>query len=272
VTTGARTVLLTAVASVLLLPLATAHTLAPLLLSHPPAHWVSAPIAHPAIGLVFLLTLLSAAPTIATVRLVRRRLRLHRRIARIEASGQVREHQGIVYTVIPSTTVAFFTAGLRRPTIFATEGAEQVLRPAAFHAALLHEQAHARSNDTVWLALVAFLDASFGWLPWVREACRTFRLSAERSADECALHDGASREGLFDAIVSAAAAGAPGAALSEAGVIERLQWLAEPAPTRAPGLTFPSTTLLGSILLLPASTHLLVWAGLVCLVCLSHTG
>lgn len=270
-TTGARAVLLTAVASVLLLPLATAHTLAPLLLSHPTAHWVSAPIAHPAIGLVFLLTLLSAAPTIVTARLIHRRRHLYRQIARIEASCQVREHQGIGYTVIPGTTVAFFTTGLRHPTIFATEGAEQVLGLAAFHAALLHEQAHARSNDTVWLALVAVLDASFGWLPWVRGACRTFRLCAERSADECALHEGASREGLFDAIVNAAAAGAPGPALSEAGVTERLQWLAEPDLARRPGLTRPSTTLLGSTLLLPVSTHLLVWAGLVCVVCLSHT-
>jgi len=262
---------LTAAASVMLMPLATAHIFAPLLLDHPPAHWMSAPIAHPALGLMFLLTMLSAAPAIAAARLVRRCRRLHRWIAQIEASGKIREYHGIGYTVIPGATVAFFTAGLRRPTIFATEGAEEALSPTAFHAALLHEHAHARGNDTVWLALVAFLDASFGWLPWVRAACRTFRLCAERSADECALHDGASREGLFDAIVSAAAAGAPGTALSEVGVTERLQWLSEPDTVRRPGLTRPSTTLLGSTLLLPVSTHLLVWAGLICVVCLSHT-
>jgi len=232
---------------------------------------MSAPIAHPALGLVFLLTLLSAAPAVAAARLVRRCRRLHRRIAQIEASAEIREHRGIAYTVIPGATVAFFTAGLRRPTIFATEGAEEALSPAAFHAALLHEHAHARGNDTVWLALVAFLDASFGWLPWVRTACRTFRLSAERAADECALRKGASREGLFDAIVSAAAVGAPGAALSEAGVTERLQWLSEADAARRLGLTRPSTTLLGSTLLLPMSTHLLLWVGLICVVCLSHT-
>ncbi len=270
-TTGLRAVLLSAAGSVVLMPLATAHIFMPLLLGDTPVHWMSAPIAHPALGLVFLLTLLSAAPAIAAARLVRRRGRLHRWIARIEASGESREYRGIGYTAIPGATVAFFTVGLRRPTIFATQGAEDALPPTAFHAALLHEHAHARGNDTVWLALVALLDASVGWLPWVRGACRTFRLSAERSADECALRDGASREGLFDAIVSAAATGAPGAALSEAGVVERLQWLSEPDTARRPGLTRPSTTLLGSTLLLPVSTHLLVWAGLICVVCLSHT-
>lgn len=270
-TTGARAVVVTAAGSVVLLPFATAHTLAPLLLSHPPAHWMSAPIAHPAIGLIFLLTLLSAAPAIAAVRLVCRHRRLQRRIERIHASGQVRQYKGIEYTAIPGEAVAFFTAGLRRPTIFATEAASSLL-PTAFHAALLHEHAHARGHDTFWLALVAFLDASFGWLPWVRSACRTFRLCAERSADECALNDGASREGLFDAIVSAAGAGSPGAALSEAGVTQRLQWLCEPETARSPSLTSSFTTLLGSILLLPAFTHLLVWVGLVCIVCLSHTG
>jgi Zn-dependent protease with chaperone function len=272
VTAGARAVLVTAAAGVMLVPLATAHTLAPLLLGHPLAHWISAPTAHPAIGLVFLLTLLSALPASAAAHLILRQGRLHRRVAQVATLGRVREHEGIEYTVIPGTAVAFFTAGLRRPTIFVTEGAEQSLPPPAFHAALLHEQAHARRNDTAWLALVALLDAAFGRLPWVRAACRTFRLCAERSADECALLDGASREGLFDAIVSAAAAGSPGAALSEAGVTERLQWLSEPDTARPPGLTYPSTILLGSILVLPTSTHLMVWVGLVCVVCLSHTG
>jgi Zn-dependent protease with chaperone function len=266
---GAKAILLISLAGVLVLPLATMHTLAPLLV-RPSDHGVNTITTHPDIAVLVLLVIASMLPVFRVIRLLLHQHRSLSGLAVEAAAGAACARDGIRFVRVPGEAVAVFAAGIRRPAIYVTAGAEQLLAPEALRAALLHEQAHIRRHDVRWLAVVAAIEHAFSVLPWTQTACDAFRLAVERRADEDALRAGAGRLHLFDAIARAAVQPVPGAGLSAVGVEQRLRWLAEGAHGTDPDLARPSTSLLGSVVALPATAHLLVWLGVVCVTCWSH--
>jgi beta-lactamase regulating signal transducer with metallopeptidase domain len=256
-------------AGVFLLPVATVHTLAPLL-AHPDDHGVKAVAAHPDIALLVLFAVVSTLPTLRVARLLVHQATALRRLGMRVAGQETFSRSGIRFVRVHDGAVAIFTAGIRRPVIYVTSGAERLLSVQALDAALLHERAHILRRDVWWLSAVAAVEHAFGVLPWIRDACDAYRLAVERRADEDALRDGASRLGLFDAIAGAAAQPVIGASLSAVGVEQRLQWLADGDDAVEPDLAQPATAVLASVIALPTTAHLLVWLGVLCVVCWSH--
>lgn len=261
-----RLLLVAAMLEVIALPFATAHVL---------AHEDS--IARSPFGpavedagatTVVMLILVAALPLLLLLRAARRWREGHARLLAILSPGDLQDGHGVQYKRIAGREVMFCTAGLLRPTIFATAGAERRLPPGPFRAALLHEQAHLRHRDTLWLALISVLERAFSLLPWSTETFRMIRFQIERTADNDALAAGATRADLFEAIV-AASAPATGAALSEVGVLQRLRWLAGAEP---PTLRWGNriNALLGSLAVPPAIAHALLWTEIVCASCFTH--
>lgn len=262
----ARAMLGTLVLGAIILPMVTAHTLARAVVFHEHASGV-APFhleLMPLIGL----TALSTAPLVGMIQGGVRWLISRRRVRELTRSGSRARLGGIDYLRIPGEQVTLFTAGVRRPMIYATTGAERSLSREAFEAGLLHERAHIRHHDLLWLAMIALAEAGIGMLPSARRALVNLRIEIEWQADQAALRAGAERQGLFDAIVGAAD-GIPGvAALSGAGTVERLRWLAEPGarPVEGAGIGAAFT----GLLMPPVVAHVLVWTGLVCALCAQH--
>lgn len=107
------------------------------------------------------------------------------------------------YRVFPTDVVAVFTAGLIRPTTFVSTAAERALGPAELRAALLHEQAHQRRQDVMWRLLLRAIGRGFAFVPWISDLVESETLRTECAADDYAIHGGARRLDLFDAIVAA---------------------------------------------------------------------
>ncbi len=267
--TATRAVLLATLASVALLPILTGHAL----LEEAPHFHAAAPasaFAHPDIAILLLLTFAASAPLVGMAGVARRLLRAARRVRALASSGSQHSFRGIDYVRVAGSEVTFFTAGLGRPTIYVSAGAESSLTPGQFHAALLHERAHAEQQDVRWLVLVAALERALAFVPWSKRTFALLRLLIERQADEHALHAGASRTDLFDAIVEASGAALAGsAALSEVGTLQRLRWLAEPR-RETTYETRTATALLASLMTPPALAHLLLWLGVLCAICSAH--
>lgn len=268
-TRGARAVLVVSLAGVFLLPVATVHTLTPLL-AHRDEHGVEMVVAHPDIALLAFIALVSTLPALGVVRLLVRQTTVLRRLGTQFAGEEVISRHGIRFVRVHDSAIAIFTAGIHRPVIYVTSGAERLLAPQALQAALFHERAHVVRGDVRWLAVVAAVEHALGVLPWVRNACDAFRLAVERRADEDALRAGASRLHLFDAITGAASQPVMGAGLSAVGVEQRLRWLADRDDTAGPNLAQPATAVLASVIALPTTAHLLVWLGALCVVCWTH--
>lgn len=176
----------------------------------------------------------------------------------------------IEYTRVPGGDVLLFTAGAQRATIYVSEGAEASLCPEVLRAALLHECAHARRRDPLWVALTTFVESALWIAPWTKRTFRGIRLRIECAADDEAVAAGAQRRDLFDAIVAASAYTSTGVGASEVVTMERLQRLtgAERQPIAPPEGTF---ALLASVTAAPTVAHALVWAGAICSICSTHT-
>lgn len=261
-----RAVLLATLASVGLLPLLTGHALLQET-SHLHLGGPELAFEHPDVAILLLLTFAASVPLIRMVGVALRILRASRHLRAVDSGGSRRSFEGIDYVRFPGSGVAFFTAGLRHATIYVSAGAEASLAPGQFHAALLHERAHAERYDVRWLALVAALERALAFVPWSRRTFASLRLLVERRADELALLAGASHSDLFEAIVVASGPSvAGGAALSEVGTLQRLRWLAERRPEPV-AETRTATMLLASLMTPAVLAHLVLWVGLFCAIC-----
>jgi len=262
-----RALLVAAALGTVGLPLVTAHTL----MLRP--DWLriagASAFNSPGIAGLLLLSLLAAIPLFRVCIAAWQWQRASSQCDQLARLGSRRQFAGIEYVEIPGDAVVLFTAGLHRPTIHVTGGAAQALPAGPFWAALLHEQAHARQHDVLWLGALTAIEKAWGWIPWTKETFRSLRLLAERSADQAALAAGASREDLFDAIV---AASAPQAlpALSNAGVEQRLRWIVDEAPLPVVPRRGVAA-LVASLAVPPGLAHMLLWAGIECGVCSSHS-
>ncbi|HEY1425427.1 MAG TPA: hypothetical protein VGF50_02030 [Caulobacteraceae bacterium] len=128
-------------------------------------------------------------------------------------------------------------AGLVRPTVFVSRGALAQLGDAELEAALLHERAHVKGCDTLWLLVLScFRDLA----PFGRgEALEAFRAAREARADRVAAASAGSLN-LAAALVALARRGpAPAAALPlarETALRARVRALLEvEAPSEAGG-------------------------------------
>jgi hypothetical protein len=264
-------VLLGTLASVVLLPLFTGHALLQET-PHLPARVPASVVEHPDSVVLLLLTIATLIPLIRMAGVVRRVLTASRKLRAVTSGGSQGHFEGIDFVRVAGSGVTFFTAGFRRPTIYVTAGAESLLTPGQFYAALLHERAHAEQHDVRWLALVTALERALAFVPWSKRTFALLRLLVERRADERALSAGASRSDLFEAIVIASGpAVVGGAALSEIGTLQRLHWLAEPWHERIDE-TRSAAVLLASLMTPAALAHVLLWIGVFCAICSTHSG
>lgn len=263
-----RGTLTVAVLGGVVFPLATAHTLVPAIASHSGAAAHLGP--HLDLILFFALGAVSLLPLIGLGRGATRWMVAQRRLTALTLQGIPQMSGGVRYVRVPGAQVAFFTAGLRHPVIYATAGAERTLDAGALRAAFLHEQAHVSHHDVRWLALVALAEAAVGILPGARRLFSSLRIEMEWRADRAALNAGAERKDLFEAIVGAASVAGGAAALSGVGTAERLAWLAQPdtPPLVAEGRAVP---VFAGLFGLPILAHALIWAGVLCVAC-SHLG
>lgn len=268
--TATQAMLLAAFAGVGLLPLLTGHAL---LYEMPRLHAAgpASVLRHPDIVTLFLLTAAASVPLARMAGAVQRPFAASRRLMAAAAGGARRNFRGVEYIRVPGDDVTLCTAGFFRPTIYVSAGAESSLTPGQFHAALLHERAHAGRGDVRWLALMSALERALAFVPWTARVFALLRLLIERRADESALAAGACRTDLFDAIVVASAPAPAGAALSDVGVVQRLRWLAGPQQGHT-GETRTAAVLLATLMTPPAVAHLLLWAGVLCALCSTHTG
>lgn len=181
----------------------------------------------PGLVIVGALTVAAALPLLGLSLAMLDRYRARRRLWRVQAAATRRTSRGIEYWRFPADSVTVFVAGVARPLIYVSSGAESTLSPDGLHAALLHERAHCEHGDVRRRQLLHGVERAFGRLPGVGAAIDAHLLRSERRADEAALAAGADRRALFDAIVAAASGGPTGAApLSSGAVLPRLEALA----------------------------------------------
>lgn len=249
---------------------------APLLTLHPiEAHLhdagealLPAPLHAATIIVLLALVIASFVPLLLALAMAARCLRHGSALRLVNAStrGEVSEG-GVACTLVDMPGVQFFTAGLFRPRVYATTGARTQLPTEVFRAAILHERAHQRRHDVLWRIALAALEAALHPLPAGRRLAANIALEWELAADREAIHAGAGREHLFEALVAASILPPPGAgvALSSVGTMQRLAVLAT-------GETLPRRDPLGhvggylaALALAPLTVHLAFWSGAVCL-------
>ncbi len=264
---SARAMLVAVVLGALILPLATAHTIFPMALPHEEVEHEAGD--HLDLLPLLALTVLSTLPLVGLVRGAARWRSAHRRLCLLTRGGVPLTSGAVAYVRLPGEQVALFTAGLLHSVVYATVGAERVLRPEAFHAALLHEQAHVQHHDVQWLALAALAEAAASSIPGSRDAFRSLRIETEWLADRTALDAGVGRHHLFEAIVGAAGGTAGAAALSGVGTTERLRWLAD-GREDCPVAERSMVPVLAGLSAPPMIAHALLWTGLICAICLQH--
>jgi Zn-dependent protease with chaperone function len=96
---------------------------------------------------------------------------------------------------------ALFCAGVRRPAIFVTRGAIDLLDAGELAAALAHELAHLRRRDPERSWVVLGLRCALAWNPAFQVLARALARDAERLADERAVELGADRLALASALL-----------------------------------------------------------------------
>lgn len=163
-----------------------------------------------------------------------------------------REIAGVRFRVVPGDAVVLFVAGLLQPRIYVTEGALASLPADALRAGLLHEQAHQVRGDVAARFSLHAVGSALGWLPGVRSLVAGLTLRSEATADRLALQAGATRRGLFEAIVAASGAAAGTPAAGGTAVETRLRLIAGPGDVE-PGAELPLVLLLGLIVAAPAA-------------------
>jgi Zn-dependent protease with chaperone function len=123
--------------------------------------------------------------------------------AAIEAAlaplAPVADRPPVVY--LDRTPPSLFCAGVRRPAIFVSRGAVDLLDPGELQAALAHELAHLHRHDPVRSWLVLGLRCAMGWNPTFQVLARAMARDAERLADERGVEAGADRLALASALL-----------------------------------------------------------------------
>ena len=94
-----------------------------------------------------------------------------------------------------------FCAGVRRPAIFVTRGALDLLDPGELRAALAHELAHLGRRDPQRSWVMLGLRCVMGWNPTFQVLARAMARDAERLADERGVELGADRLALASALL-----------------------------------------------------------------------
>jgi Zn-dependent protease with chaperone function len=196
---------------------------------------------HPAVLVFLAIALVSVLPAAGfTVAMVRATGGVAHLRAVTSASRPARMDE-FDYRLLPSDAVVVFTAGLVRPVTFVSAGAERALGHAGLRAALLHEQAHQRSQDVLWRLLLQAVGRGLAFVPQISQVVETETLRTECEADDYAIRRGARRRDLFEAIVASSALPASplAAGLTDANVELRLRRLVDPevplpgGPTRS---------------------------------------
>lgn len=135
----------------------------------------------PAVGwFAAVLLAVSVSLVVRQVRTVRRQ----RRDLRVEP-GVGTHHHGPQFDLVtlPSALPLAYSLGGRRRQVVVSEGFRARLDPDGMAAVVAHEAAHLRARHDRWLAVAAVLDAALWFVPWVRPAVATLRLSVECWAD-----------------------------------------------------------------------------------------
>lgn len=109
--------------------------------------------AEPAASALSIAVVLVAATTLASR--LQSLLRTRRLVGRLRRHAK--PHDGL--RVIDSGDLVCFTAGIRKPDVFVSEGALRRLAPAAREAMLAHERAHAAGRDPAWQAALSLAAA-----------------------------------------------------------------------------------------------------------------
>jgi hypothetical protein len=163
--------------------------------------WIE--LTHPPVLVVLLIGMASVLPatgfTVAMVRAARGMPHLQA----LMRNSRPERMETFDYRVLPSDAVLVFTAGLFRPVTFVSAGAERALGTAGLRAALLHEEAHRRSQDVMWRLLLRAIGRGFAFVPWINDMVESETLRTECAADDYAIRGGARRLDLFEAIAAA---------------------------------------------------------------------
>lgn len=123
--------------------------------------------------------------------------RLHRRLA--EEQPQTLHGALLIADAKPTA----FCAGLFRPRVYISTGAQERLDDAALQAVLAHERHHARRHDPLRLAAGRVLARALFFLPELGDLVERQQALAELSADESAVSDlPANRSALARAMLS----------------------------------------------------------------------
>ncbi|MGH8873188.1 MAG: M56 family metallopeptidase [Acidimicrobiia bacterium] len=166
-----------------------------------------------------------------------------------------------------------YTVGGRRPQVIVTSAVADQLPTSLFEVIMAHEAVHARNRHHRFLALVAGVEAAFGWIHPVARAAESVRLSLERWADEDASLDAArGRSDVRRALLSAClteATGAPGFGDPDM-VLARISGLDGPAPSRASMWTTVAFTSFGCLSI--TALVIVTWATRMSILTLVHTG
>jgi len=98
--------------------------------------------------------------------------------------GAHRDEPEFELVVLPTPEVLAFGVPGRRPQIVISNGLIDDLDPAETAAVIDHEAAHHRLHHSRYLALVAGVEAGFGWIGPVRRSAEAVRVSIEAWADD----------------------------------------------------------------------------------------
>lgn len=159
---------------------------------------------HPTTIGLLALALIAGLPAIGFFGSLVRAMGAFRGLRTLIESSRPATQDGVSYRIFPGDGVTVFTAGLARPTIFVSEGAEQILPQAHLRAALLHEQGHRVNHDIPWRLLLRAVGRGFAFVPGAARFVDAAMLRSECEADDFALRAGARRKDLFEAIAAAA--------------------------------------------------------------------
>ena len=186
-------------------------------------------------------------------------------LRQLSAGARHASFEDMPYRRVDSSEFAVFTAGLRRPTVYVTAGAEEALTGEMLRAALLHERAHVAANETRWRFLVVALQRAFPGVSPVRLFCQRLIARSELAADEQALRDGAEAGALFDALLAGShSAAASETSLGGGDVMIRLEHIVAPGLRDVPRSNGGMVAVAGWATGLPLLAHVLVVGGLVC--------
>lgn len=262
--TGSRLALVTLAVALLLAPAAAVHPAATHLYAAGLSN-LSIEFSHPRVFGFATVALVSALPAAGFAVSLFRTARGLGHLRNLREIGSPACLDGLHYRVLPSEGVVIFTAGLLRPTVFVSRGAERSLSRAELRAALLHERAHQLNRDVLWRLLLRTVGSAFAFLPWVARAVETETLRTECEADEYAIRSGARRCELFEAIAAATTPPAqPMAAGVSGGDVElRLTRLVHPDTPLPPPPTRSFVALAAGVALPAVVAHLVAVAAAV---------